>query len=76
MRHDAHTGGVLVYQDVVGSFVRAVREQDRGAVLVIVAELKGENTWDDGLGEPLGEGVVEQGVLDEFGGPCLESAAG
>ena len=76
MRHDAHAGRILVDQDMVGLFVRAVREQGCSVALVAVGGLEGEESGDDGLGKPLGELFVEERVLDEFGGPGLETAVG
>lgn len=76
MRHDAYAGRIFVYQDVVRPLVRAVREEVYGVIVVIFGGFEGEESRDDGLDEPLGEGFVEEGVLDEFGGPGLEAAVG
>ena len=76
MRHDAYAGWILVYQDVVRSLVRAIREEIYGVIFIVFRGFEREKSWDDGLDEPLREGFVEEGVLDEFGGPGLEAAVG
>ena len=76
MRHDAHAGRVLVDQDMVGPFVRAIREEVRRIVAATIGDFEREESGDDGFHEPLRECFVEERVLDEVGRPGLETTVG